>query len=233
MRCDRETVGNHRRFRSHIDALATHERAFPVCTLAACGQGTGTDRRNGLAYWMTCARGHRALSEALANEPTGAVISVDTFYASVAAAAVEAGAGIVNDVSGGTLDDKMWATVASLNSPVPYVMMHMRGDPTTMMKKEHARYDDVCVEVGSALRHQVRTSSQFASVMSYVLRSSSNMDPQPAKPRHHGVPPSVCRAVWPAPLITSFTAALCMSFVVAAALAFFCDRFAWNMCVCV
>ena len=166
---------------------------------------------------MTCARGHRALSEALANEPTGAVISVDTFYASVAAAAVEAGAGIVNDVSGGTLDDKMWATVASLNSPVPYVMMHMRGDPTTMMKKEHARYDDVCVEVGSALRHQVRTSSQFASVMSYVLRSSSNMDPQPAKPRHPAYLPlcvalfgqrrlsrpsrrhCACRSWWPPP----------------------------------
>lgn len=84
-------------------------------------------------------------------------ISVDTFYASVAAAAVEAGASIVNDVSGGTLDDKMWATVAALRSPVPYVMMHMRGDPTTMMSKEHARYDDVCVDVGSTLRQQVRT----------------------------------------------------------------------------
>ena len=40
---------------------------------------------------------------------------------------------------------------------VPYVMMHMRGDPSTMMRKEHVRYEDVCQEVGSTLRHQVRT----------------------------------------------------------------------------
>lgn len=57
-------------------------------------------------------------------------ISIDTFRAEVAQAAVEAGADIVNDVSGGNLDDKMFDTVAQLN--VPYILMHMRGTPQTM-----------------------------------------------------------------------------------------------------
>lgn len=62
-------------------------------------------------------------------------ISVDTFYASVAVEAVRAGANCVNDVSGGTLEPRgrlhMFTTVAGLG--VPYILMHMRGDPTTMV----------------------------------------------------------------------------------------------------
>ena len=59
------------------------------------------------------------------------VTSVDTFRADVARYAVEQlGIGIVNDVSGGTLDPQMFATVADLQ--VPYILMHMRGTPATM-----------------------------------------------------------------------------------------------------
>ncbi|ODS82328.1 MAG: dihydropteroate synthase [Cytophagaceae bacterium SCN 52-12] len=60
----------------------------------------------------------------------GAAISVDTFRAEVAKAAVHAGAHIINDVSGGNLDPEMFETVAGLK--VPYVLMHMRGTPQTM-----------------------------------------------------------------------------------------------------
>jgi dihydropteroate synthase len=59
-----------------------------------------------------------------------AFISVDTFRAEVARAAVEAGACMVNDISGGSLDEAMFATIASLQ--IPYVLMHMRGTPQTM-----------------------------------------------------------------------------------------------------
>ena len=59
-----------------------------------------------------------------------AFISVDTFRAGVAAAAVAAGADLVNDVGGGTLDADMFATVGRLR--VPYVLMHLRGTPQTM-----------------------------------------------------------------------------------------------------
>jgi dihydropteroate synthase len=57
-------------------------------------------------------------------------LSVDTFRAGVAAAAIEAGADLVNDVAGGTLDAEMFATVGRLRAP--YVLMHMRGTPQTM-----------------------------------------------------------------------------------------------------
>ncbi|RYE20887.1 MAG: dihydropteroate synthase [Sphingobacteriales bacterium] len=73
----------------------------------------------------------------------GAVISVDTFRASVAEAAVKAGACIINDISGGQLDEDMFATVARLQ--VPYILMHMKGNPQTMTKL--AEYDDVFGEV--------------------------------------------------------------------------------------
>jgi dihydropteroate synthase/2-amino-4-hydroxy-6-hydroxymethyldihydropteridine diphosphokinase len=58
------------------------------------------------------------------------VLSIDTRHAGVARAAVEAGADIVNDVSGGTHDPDMLPTVANLQ--VPIVLMHMRGDPKSM-----------------------------------------------------------------------------------------------------
>lgn len=58
------------------------------------------------------------------------IISVDTFRSVVARRAVEAGAHIINDVSGGDLDVEMFETVAELK--VPYVLMHMRGTPQTM-----------------------------------------------------------------------------------------------------
>ncbi|KAJ2810819.1 trifunctional dihydropteroate synthetase [Coemansia furcata] len=61
-----------------------------------------------------------------------APISIDTFYAEVAAAALDAGADIVNDVTGGSFDVKMLPLVA--RRQCPYVMMHMRGDPSTMTK---------------------------------------------------------------------------------------------------
>jgi dihydropteroate synthase len=57
-------------------------------------------------------------------------ISIDTRHAVVARAAVEAGADVVNDVSGGTFDPDMLSTVSELG--VPMILMHMRGTPETM-----------------------------------------------------------------------------------------------------
>ena len=70
-----------------------------------------------------------------------AVISVDTCHSLPAAKAVEAGADIINDISGGQIDPDMFATVASLR--VPYILMHMRGTPATMQLPENTRYDDI------------------------------------------------------------------------------------------
>ena len=79
------------------------------------------------------------------------LISVDTFRSGVAKKAVEAGAAIVNDVSGGTLDAEMYKTVAQLK--VPYVLMHMRGNPKTMTK--HIDYKNVTVEVLKDLSEKI------------------------------------------------------------------------------
>lgn len=57
-------------------------------------------------------------------------ISIDTFRSKVAELAVESGASIINDVSGGNLDTAMFETVGKLS--VPYILMHMRGTPETM-----------------------------------------------------------------------------------------------------
>ena len=72
-----------------------------------------------------------------------AIISIDTFRSEVAQAAIENGASIVNDVSGGCLDENMFSTVAALK--VPYILMHMRGNPATMSKLTN--YDNITIEV--------------------------------------------------------------------------------------
>ena len=72
-----------------------------------------------------------------------AIISIDTYHAAVAKAAVEAGAAMVNDISGGMMDAEMLATVAALK--VPYVCMHMKGTPATM--QHSPAYNDVTKEV--------------------------------------------------------------------------------------
>ena len=72
-----------------------------------------------------------------------AIISVDTFRSRVAQSAVNAGAHIINDISGGRIDPEMFETVADLG--VPYVLMHSRGTPETM--NGLAKYNDVVNEV--------------------------------------------------------------------------------------
>lgn len=81
--------------------------------------------------------------EAIVSNYPDAVISVDTFRAGVAEAAIKAGAHIINDISGGQLDENMFATVARLQ--VPYILMHMKGNPQTM--QQLAVYEDVFAEV--------------------------------------------------------------------------------------
>lgn len=74
----------------------------------------------------------------------GMPVSVDTFRADVAKMCVEElGVGIINDISGGELDKRMFETVAKLG--VPYILMHMKGTPQTMQQAPH--YDDLMKEI--------------------------------------------------------------------------------------
>jgi dihydropteroate synthase len=81
--------------------------------------------------------------EAVRKAFPAALVSVDTFRAAVARAAVATGAGMVNDISGGTLDADMFRTVAALQ--IPYVLMHLRGTPQTMTS--YTQYEDLPREV--------------------------------------------------------------------------------------
>jgi len=81
----------------------------------------------------------------------GAKISIDTMRASTAKAAIEAGAAIVNDVSGGLADPQMLTTVATLK--VPYIAMHWRGHSKDMNSR--AVYGDVVAEVISELQERI------------------------------------------------------------------------------
>lgn len=80
----------------------------------------------------------------LRNIASDAVVSVDTFRADVAKMCVEEyGVQIINDISGGELDNRMFDTVAALG--VPYILMHMKGNPQTMQLEPH--YDDLLTEM--------------------------------------------------------------------------------------
>lgn len=73
-----------------------------------------------------------------------AVVSVDTFRADVARMCVEEyGADIINDISGGNMDNRMFSTVAELG--IPYILMHMKGTPQTM--QQSPQYDDLMKDI--------------------------------------------------------------------------------------
>lgn len=72
-------------------------------------------------------------------EHPDAILSVDTCYSLPASKAIEAGADIINDISGGMFDDQMFTTVAALQ--VPYILMHNRALPSEM--QQHTGYDDI------------------------------------------------------------------------------------------
>ena len=72
-----------------------------------------------------------------------AILSIDTYRNGIVKKAIEEGAAIINDISGGELDNKMFETIAELQ--VPYVMMHMKGTPRNM--QQSPEYQDVTLEI--------------------------------------------------------------------------------------
>lgn len=88
-------------------------------------------------------------------------VSVDTFRSAIARRAVEEyGVAMINDISGGSLDEGMYATIATLG--VPYVLMHMRGTPRTM--QQQTDYDDVVEAVMMYFASELRTLRRLGVV---------------------------------------------------------------------
>jgi dihydropteroate synthase len=102
--------------------------------------------------------------EALRKRFPEALLSIDTYRATVARAAVEAGADIVNDIAAGRADAAMLPTVAALG--VPYVAMHMQGTPRTM--QHDPRYTDVVAEVVHFLTERM-VAAHAAGIADVVL----------------------------------------------------------------
>lgn len=92
-------------------------------------------------------------------------ISIDTMKASVALGAIETGADLINDVSGGNYDSNMLPTVAKLN--VPYVMMHMRGTPATM--QQMTDYQDIVAELLTFFETQIDRAIQCGIDRSQII----------------------------------------------------------------
>ena len=85
------------------------------------------------------------------------IISVDTFRGRVAQETINAGAAIINDISGGTMDENMFTTAANLQ--VPYILMHMLGTPQNMQR--NPVYSDVTREIISFFAAQIHKLHQL------------------------------------------------------------------------
>ncbi|MHC5201784.1 dihydropteroate synthase [Myroides sp. LJL119] len=94
--------------------------------------------------------------ELLVKEFPKIILSIDTFRSQVAKATIQAGASIVNDISGGTLDSDMLDVVGQLS--VPYIMMHIKGNPQTMQSM--TEYEDLIKEINLFFSKQIALARQ-------------------------------------------------------------------------
>ena len=123
-----------------VDLVQKHlQGGATFIDLGAQSTRPGSDRISAGEEWERL----KPALDLMANRFADAIVSVDTFYASVAEKAIAAGARIINDVSGGMMDPDMLPFLGSVD--VPFVCMHMRGTPQTMT--ESLVYDDLVKEV--------------------------------------------------------------------------------------
>lgn len=98
-------------------------------------------------------KGIKAVQAVAVNTP----ISIDTFRSEVAQIVIDAGAGMINDISGGSLDKNMFRTIAKNN--VSYIMMHMKGNPQNMTN--YANYENILTEIVNYFAKKLKELSQF------------------------------------------------------------------------
>ena len=80
------------------------------------------------------------------------IISVDTFRSEIARKSIQNGADIINDISAGEIDEKIMNVVAEYN--IPYIIMHMKGDPQTMQK--NPKYKNVLLDIFDYFEKKIR-----------------------------------------------------------------------------
>ena len=92
------------------------------------------------------------------------IISIDTFRSKVVKKAIEAGASIVNDISGGDLDKNMYKVVSKLK--VPYIIMHMKGIPSNM--QNDPKYNDVVFDIIKDLSYKIDLAKK-AGILDIII----------------------------------------------------------------
>ena len=92
------------------------------------------------------------------------IISIDTFRSEIARKAIEAGASIINDISGGDLDNKMYEVAGELK--VPYIIMHMKGVPSNM--QNNTEYDNVIFDIIKNLSYKIDLAKK-AGVLDIII----------------------------------------------------------------
>jgi dihydropteroate synthase len=134
-----------------VDAAVAHAHAMAAAGADLIDIG-GESTRPGAAR-VDAAQQLRRLMPVLERLQRGfdTLLSIDTTRAAVAAAALDGGAYVVNDISGGRDDSDMLPLVAQRG--VPVILMHMRGEPATM--QDAPAYDDVMAQVGAFLRERL------------------------------------------------------------------------------
>lgn len=95
----------------------------------------------------------------------GAILSIDTYRSRVAKEGVEAGAHIINDISGGSFDEGMFPLISQLK--VPYILMHIKGLPRTMQLDPY--YENVTAEVKSFFLMQIKKLAKLGVKNNIVL----------------------------------------------------------------
>ncbi len=100
----------------------------------------------------------------LVKENSDIPVSIDTYKSAVAKAAINCGAAMVNDISGGTFDNAMFGVVAKTN--VPYVLMHIKGTPKNM--QQNPQYEDLLAEIATYFTQQI-AAANAAGVEQIIL----------------------------------------------------------------
>lgn len=152
-----------------VDAAVTHARAMAEAGADLIDIG-GESTRPGSARVESAEQIRRVVPviEALAKADLGCVLSIDTTLTTVAEAALDAGAGVINDISGGSEDEGMLALAARRKEPI--VLMHKQGEPATMQVAPH--YRNVVEEVEAYLVSRAR-----AAVEAGVAKHRIILDP--------------------------------------------------------
>jgi dihydropteroate synthase len=125
-----------------------------VIDIGAASSRPGAELLSPHAEWQRLKPALAAIKKEFSAIP----LSIDTYHSFVANAALNEGADIINDISGGSIDSNMLEIIAKYN--VPYVIMHMRGNPQTM--QQNCSYNNIVLDVLNELSERIYAAKSYS-----------------------------------------------------------------------